>query len=986
MNLRLADYDFPKVTRRTFLTTGSATLASTFLAFHPSQVFAGETINLKVSISDAQLATSGFALSTLTDPAKRQQAINTLFFCWANLSQAKPSDRDRVTAEVNQELTANKDLGDVFGKIQDFLNGGDFFSITDQPYAGELYKSLPIFTGLLDAPLGATISFASDLGASPDYGSVPATRLDAIGTIALGQVQTLLDVNSAAIPPLNQSGLHLQLGLDFSNTNQAAQQIEKSPNSSATVARTPAGTIDITTTLSNVTQATGNVNDKFSDAVSKAQSAPDPTVALKIAKEEFAKEINEVRGGVAVAAFIAGTVLGDSQAAKVISTAGTAAVNIASAIGNFAQGVTGPLGLASSLLGGFQMISSLFGGPAGPSADELILKGLNKLSSQITSFWKDMDSQLSTIEKQQSLTLDTLQTIYSTLLSTGQVLNQDLQTIEASFSELAQLNLDSTRDSYKNSLLTAANAVAQSAPLASGPDYQGIYNSFLDKINDAYTYATGTCLQSAFTGSLTGSPDPSGQNLIDRVNANPDSNNLIAVAAQIAQEYGLPVASAGALPNPNEYARGSRLFLQMNAKSLQMRVGPHVSWFRRLFEFGRPGRIKHLYQDFDAQMPTRYSAIRSLGLALRSAVIQNLTSTQIALFAGAAYLESFCADSAFRSLPGANALPVAMDSTKTVCAMIEPIFNDFVNANVLSYSIVPGSDPRYWTLAAFHVSAGPLGSVKIINSPFHRAQQLGAITLTQIADHWASTVVEIIAYRVVSKLTGAPIVPGKIVLKVIYYPSPGDPPSTFGLGPGETNSTIWYSWPDNGDFSGSNGSSVLNTQVNDFTPFTDAAQNILLTEYFTAVMRSQFAGFVKSRLTDAQLSAFIQAATRYRVIATYISRRSIYSEVSRVSSDPKSPDFDSDESCSIFNVGGWYNTDDICNGIQKTIDSLGTSIASTDWWSKLQTELTSQLRSELMDTYHGAQSCDPQRSFPAIDDTLRQLGTVAKLQGVSIPA
>jgi hypothetical protein len=494
--------DIPTITRRTFVATGAATLAVSFLAIHSDQLLADHPAQKTVTITDPQLATSGFALSTLTDPAKRQRAINSLFFCWANLSQAKPSDKDRVTEEVNRELSANRDLGEVFGQMQGFLNDGNFFSLTDEPIAGELYRSLPLFTGLFDAPLGAAISYASDFATAPDYGSVPPTRLDALGTIALAQVQSLLDVNDTAIASLNQSGFHVQLGLDFGDTRDAAQKVAKIPTANASVAQDPAGKVDVTKTLSNIGQATVAANHKFSDDFAKAKIVPDPATALKIAKEQFEKQINEIRGGVSIAAFITGTVFGDAQAAKVITTAGTAAVNITSAIGLFEAGTMGPLGLASSLLGGVQMLSSLFGGEEGPVTDQLILQGLNHLSSQITSFWKDMDSQLSLVEKQQSLILDKLQDVYAALFTTGQVLGAEMQTIEGSIMQLSQSVLEIGRSSYQNSLQLKANDVAQNAPLAGGANYLGIYQNYGNDVNEAYTYATSTCLRPEFTGSL----------------------------------------------------------------------------------------------------------------------------------------------------------------------------------------------------------------------------------------------------------------------------------------------------------------------------------------------------------------------------------------------------------------------------------------------------------------------------------------------------
>jgi hypothetical protein len=136
-------------------------------------------------------------------------------------------------------------------------------------------------------------------------------------------------------------------------------------------------------------------------------------------------------------------------------------------------------------------------------------------------------------------------------------------------------------------------------------------------------------------------------------------------------------------------------------------------------------------------------------------------------------------------------------------------------------------------------------------------------------------------------------------------------------------------------------------------------------------MKTQFVGYLSSQINDNKLSVFIQAATRYRLIATMIARRSSYS--------------DTDEGCSVFNTPGWYNTADVLNGIQKTIDNMTQSIAYSDWWEMLQTQLATPIRSGLMDTCHKAQMSDSQRSFPAIDDTLRQLATVAKLQGLSIP-
>ena len=82
----------------------------------------------------------------------------------------------------------------------------------------------------------------------------------------------------------------------------------------------------------------------------------------------------------AIASFLARSIFGDSAAANDIMTAGTAALNVASALQLFAAGAMGPVGLASSMLTGLSMISSLFASD-GPTADQLILQGLNQLNA-----------------------------------------------------------------------------------------------------------------------------------------------------------------------------------------------------------------------------------------------------------------------------------------------------------------------------------------------------------------------------------------------------------------------------------------------------------------------------------------------------------------------------------------------------------------------------------------------------------------------------
>jgi hypothetical protein len=286
---------------------------------------------------------------------------------------------------------------------------------------------------------------------------------------------------------------------------------------------------------------------------------------------------------------------------------------------------------------------------------------------------------------------------------------------------------------------------------------------------------------------------------------------------------------------------------------------------------------------------------------------------------------------------------------------------------VASYKIVLPNDERFDSVTSSKMMTGPgpgfdRWTMKATNNPFDFAQQVGAIILTQIADYQYSSDVEEKAYRVLSKLTGTPIVPGKIAVEYVYAP----PPRQTQAAP-----PFWVLFSDNGQDDGPKGPPRSDPIPNmDFTPFLDGAQQLLHTEYFTTLMNTQFVGYLSSQINDNKLTVFIQAATRYRLIATLIARRSSYS--------------DSAESCSVFNTSGWFDTGDVLNGIQKTIASMPKSIAYGDWWDQLQTRLAATMRSGLMDTYHRAQMSDPQRSFPAIDDTLRQLATVSKLQGLSI--
>ena len=588
---------------------------------------------------------------------------------------------------------------------------------------------------------------------------------------------------------------------------------------------------------------------------------------------------------------------------------------------------------------------------------------------QITAFWKDMDSRLDLIEKQQSLILSNIQDLYSALFNTKQVLTNQIQALQNQVSQLSQTVLEQGREVYRTSLQTSNNDLKQNMALAGGSDYLGVFQSYKTDVNEAYTYATSICLNTEFTGALSDYAGPSGLAFVQRINDDPDSNNLIAIGLQIAVEYGVSGQNPNSLPSPNEWARGARAFLQMNAASLRMRnAQSKEGWLKRLFGGGKSKNVLSLYQELDQQMPSRYATIRSLGMNLRNSLIGNLTGTQAALFACSGYLESFCADTSFRNDPGANLLPPALDPSLTVCSIVKQMYDSFVVSQAPDYALVQVTDPNYSSLASFVFPNGqPYGFAKATNNPFEFALKQGAITLTLVADVTYSQPIfnnvitsENKAYRVSTPL-GTSVLPGTLAIL-----------TTVGA-----SAPSWSAYPDNGQYQGSNGPNITNiaqigqmASVFNFVPFLDATQNVLRTEYFSAQLRTGFAGYVSGQLTDSQLLTFVKAAARYKLLASFISRRFSYS--------------DSDESASVSNVAGWFDKDDLCFAIDKVAKKHKETISTVDWWNTIQNEMSDSLRAALKSTMKKTSLCDPQRSFPAIDDTLRQLNTVAKLQGITL--
>jgi len=900
------------------------------------------------SADEVRLAIAGFNADTLTDPVKRQQAINSLLFSWGELSSIHESNHEAVIAKLNQEFIRHRDLGTCFDKFVTFLNSGELPAISESAPFANFVKALPAFAGIVDPVLGLALSMSSDLAATPLYGEPSADRYHALGTIVMAHAQSLIDINPLAEQALSRSHMSEALHLTFVNSKKARAIV---PNALRPICGVggSSGHADVQSTINGVQDAIArtSITTKQSDS-SHALSAPSD-------RQSYEQQIRDISSAIAISSFLAGSILHDSAAARSISTIGQAYVITATAIHGFSLPLPtfGPLQLTSAFLTGANLVSSLFAADSSP--DSVILEAVEKLSKQISEFWADMQLRLAIVEKQQLTIMNSLNDLLVQIVTTRIALSHELAAVSQEINTAASQQSQSNRDSYITALDMSADKLCSVSRLASSANHQLQLQSFIDAVNDGERHATSISKQSLFNGEI----DAGATNVVVQLDQVSDVYNLIAVAVQIASQ------STGDLPpdppNPAEWARGATLFMQAVLVS------------RTLSSHGK----REDYSALTGQITTQLKAILTDGKTLRATVIPALTSQVTVSHVSYDYLHSFLppADSSsavgFLPVPGSGATPSPAPSAQPVVATrIDQLYTKFraerlpdINIPAMDDQARVGGDdfilPIKWRGQTF------LGPRRVENCPFQMAVDQGVIQLgTPVADHrymiqqFPSGPVEDIAYRVVNAVDGTPVLSEQLVIK--------SKASLLGSTP------VWSLYPVNGSFHGNDGPPLSPHGVGfmDFTPMNDACRHLLETQGFSNQLRTTFVAYLDQNMQESELDEFRIAAARFRLIAAFVNSRANYT------SDPTLS--------SKYNISGIYSKKDLLALIDLILHSEQGYPSANDWLGIIQKRLNNFLVELVKRTTSQAGACSPERSLCIVDDTLRQLAKVVQIQGLKI--
>ena len=247
-----------------------------------------------------------------------------------------------------------------------------------------------IVVSLVAPPVGAALSIAglAALEVSKDFPIDPDQYQIATGTalwLASDQADSnegLMDALKSNLPeiPWNDDLPTLLSKLPAPTINAAAPAVD------AAEAGDDQSVEGVTSDLSrcfsdSLDQMRGSL-DRYSDPYQASVKQGQSIDPANEQKDALQRQMSEFSAGIG----IAGTLLiwtGDSKAAQVVMTVGTAAVQGYQVVSLFIQDLVGPFALANTILQGIQAINGLFQTPVNQT--EIILEATNHLSFQIST-------------------------------------------------------------------------------------------------------------------------------------------------------------------------------------------------------------------------------------------------------------------------------------------------------------------------------------------------------------------------------------------------------------------------------------------------------------------------------------------------------------------------------------------------------------------------------------------------------------------------
>jgi len=339
----------------------------------------------------------------------------------------------------------------------------------------------------------------------------------------------------------------------------------------------------------------------------------------------------------------------DPQLGTQISTVGTACIQAGYAMDQiFNQAVTGlaMLNPVGAIVGaGVSIFSSIFGG-SGSSANAAVLQQIQKLSQQIARLQQDMDAQFAIVDA-------TLRTILSTLSQNFALINYQLGTLNASAVQIknALLDVESQLNAIEyynlayqqaeeaDALMLSVNGCLNYAETHNGQD---IGNGQFDNCqNIFFTWSQTNALDAIWAPLPPDYLDPGIYNFFENF-----ANSAVcpggcptpfAVTINYLSQFptqnpgmGLAPLSTAALPNPDEWTLGARMYLLMAHQWPQFASGLNVSYLNQLIQLGTI--LKQAAQNINSIRPSSGSISQNPALfnKLTSKYSNVVTSIQTA--------------------------------------------------------------------------------------------------------------------------------------------------------------------------------------------------------------------------------------------------------------------------------------------------------------------------------------------------------------------
>ncbi|HEU4456367.1 MAG TPA: hypothetical protein VFR81_25090, partial [Longimicrobium sp.] len=278
---------------------------------------------------------------------------------------------------------------------------------------------------------------------------------------------------------------------------------------------------------------------------------------IEIARARAAR--NEyLRGEVAGAANLSVALLdlvGDRHTGRIISGATEAGLQASRAFEAFAVGAIGPLALAGGLVGAAMILVRLFS--SGPSADEMILTGINDLRRDLQQMRQEMHQRFDRLERNQLVIIEQLANLLGEVRTGNAVIIGQLRDLHSQVARAIEVGRLTRREAARTTFGSDMRSIKNLLALGSTPLIKAQIAILLGRVAG---YGLEVGAETSFIGSERDSADP--RSFRNFIHERRRLDLIFGVLPTIARSFGLATPQMRPLVDPVAWVVASQSFLE----------------------------------------------------------------------------------------------------------------------------------------------------------------------------------------------------------------------------------------------------------------------------------------------------------------------------------------------------------------------------------------------------------------------------------------